>query len=296
MSAQQWFYVQDKQRKGPVDETELKRLLRTGALGQETLIWSAGMKEWLPAGRLDALQPGSADAAPAGETDASEKHLHLATPVTPDDWGPSKTARVVASLRRPRIEAPRPLAAKTVFVWIYNILRTVVVLGILGAIVYFWYISQQPVKLQTFTCEPGGFSISMPAIPALEIQTNKVFTFNIVSHTYFVEARGYGFFASYVDLPPEAAPGGKADNMLGGMREMLAEKSRCKLISDKRITLENYPGLAIEMDRLDGKGTVKVRTYLVGTRIYMYFIGIPRLEQDPAYIDRFMESFRLLKK
>jgi len=55
----EWFYSPDGQeRKGPVAESELKRLLAAGQLPSSTLVWSEGLASWVPAASLAALQPG----------------------------------------------------------------------------------------------------------------------------------------------------------------------------------------------------------------------------------------------
>lgn len=43
-----WFYAQNGQQQGPVSEFELSRLLSSGTISSETLIWKEGMPEWVP--------------------------------------------------------------------------------------------------------------------------------------------------------------------------------------------------------------------------------------------------------
>jgi len=45
-----WFYAHDGMPVGPVEETEFKRLVRSGVVGAETLVWREGMADWLPLG------------------------------------------------------------------------------------------------------------------------------------------------------------------------------------------------------------------------------------------------------
>ena len=40
---------------GPLRRDELAEAARAGRLQRETLVWSAGMPDWLPAGDLNAL-------------------------------------------------------------------------------------------------------------------------------------------------------------------------------------------------------------------------------------------------
>ena len=45
----EWFYLIVDQRQGPVDSDALERLLASGSLPPETLVWAAGMPGWEPA-------------------------------------------------------------------------------------------------------------------------------------------------------------------------------------------------------------------------------------------------------
>ena len=43
-----WFYAQDGQQKGPVDEGELDGLVRRGDIIASTLVWHSGLANWQP--------------------------------------------------------------------------------------------------------------------------------------------------------------------------------------------------------------------------------------------------------
>lgn len=57
-----WYYDLGGQRQGPVPEAELDRLLASGTISQNTLVWREGMADWTPL--KDARTTGD---APAGE-------------------------------------------------------------------------------------------------------------------------------------------------------------------------------------------------------------------------------------
>ncbi len=42
----QWYYVKDGERQGPVSEADLRQLLQTGEIKNDTLIWHEGMADW----------------------------------------------------------------------------------------------------------------------------------------------------------------------------------------------------------------------------------------------------------
>jgi hypothetical protein len=50
-----WWYVSNNQRKGPIDDEELRRLLIDGTLNSNSLVWKEGMEGWQPARQIDEL-------------------------------------------------------------------------------------------------------------------------------------------------------------------------------------------------------------------------------------------------
>jgi uncharacterized membrane protein len=70
-----WFYIQNGQRRGPVEEAELFRLAREGHLASDDLVWNPSMGEqWMPASSVPNLfalpatpSPGVPGATPNGD-------------------------------------------------------------------------------------------------------------------------------------------------------------------------------------------------------------------------------------
>jgi len=52
-----WYYVEAGQQAGPVDETQLNELSRSGKIQPDTLVWREGMTEWQP---YSAVKPAGA--------------------------------------------------------------------------------------------------------------------------------------------------------------------------------------------------------------------------------------------
>lgn len=59
-----WNYVQNGQPCGPVETSALQALLRDGTLAADTLVWQAGMTNWVPASTVPEFAP----ATPPGST------------------------------------------------------------------------------------------------------------------------------------------------------------------------------------------------------------------------------------
>jgi hypothetical protein len=54
----QWYYEANGEAMGPVWALEVKRMLETGAIGGNTLLWSEGLAEWTPASQIPAFRSG----------------------------------------------------------------------------------------------------------------------------------------------------------------------------------------------------------------------------------------------
>jgi hypothetical protein len=64
-----WYYALNGQQKGPVEQSELERLIREGELSAASLVWREGMPQWRPCSEvLESSTPlaGLVGAAPGG--------------------------------------------------------------------------------------------------------------------------------------------------------------------------------------------------------------------------------------
>jgi|GEM_PF-4988714 len=51
--ADQWFYVENGQQRGPVSAQELARVIQSRTAGVDPLVWRAGMAEWIPFSKVN---------------------------------------------------------------------------------------------------------------------------------------------------------------------------------------------------------------------------------------------------
>ena len=58
-----WYYSEDGKQVGPIDETELNRLVTLGAVRSDTLVWHEGLPSWQPLGVVRGMHPAAAVAA-----------------------------------------------------------------------------------------------------------------------------------------------------------------------------------------------------------------------------------------
>lgn len=59
-----WYVAMDGEQQGPFDEPTVRQLKNAGRIDASTLVWSAGMADWVPAGQTHLIQgPAPAPAA-----------------------------------------------------------------------------------------------------------------------------------------------------------------------------------------------------------------------------------------
>ncbi len=58
-----WYYSDGVKQIGPVEETELNRLVTLGAIRSDTLVWHEGLTSWQPLGVVRGMHPAAAVAA-----------------------------------------------------------------------------------------------------------------------------------------------------------------------------------------------------------------------------------------
>jgi len=63
-----WYYADQGQQKGPVQEEALDDLVRAGVVREETMVWHRGMTNWQPHAAVRAVQPSRIATADAAET------------------------------------------------------------------------------------------------------------------------------------------------------------------------------------------------------------------------------------
>jgi len=51
-----WYYVQNNQQAGPVEELEIINLIRKKAINENTLVWNKEMIDWERAGKIDHFE------------------------------------------------------------------------------------------------------------------------------------------------------------------------------------------------------------------------------------------------
>jgi GYF domain 2 len=80
-----WFYVQEGRRKGPLALAELVALILGGDLPEDTLIWHAGLAEWVKANSVEEIQRELPPPIPGKEADQPDEFPAQSRQNTPVD-------------------------------------------------------------------------------------------------------------------------------------------------------------------------------------------------------------------
>lgn len=62
-----WHYVLNGQAHGPVDASEIRSLLKSGALGADAIVWKEGMADWVPVTSITEFASAIPRPKPAAE-------------------------------------------------------------------------------------------------------------------------------------------------------------------------------------------------------------------------------------
>ena len=142
------------------------------------------------------------------------------------------------------------------------------------------------------TSKELGFSVQMPGTPNEEpLQTLQARYGRVFLHVYTVRTGKAFYFVSQaemnnykVDLPVETFRRG---------REKLLSMLKAKLVGEKKINLNGFPGSEYTAKTSDG-GILKVRTFIGRTKGYQIACAAKKSDAASPDLNRFLTSFRLV--
>lgn len=150
---------------------------------------------------------------------------------------------------------------------------------------------EPPFGWEVIHSEKGGYSIWLPGKPR-ETETNAATGTHVTRQMQWQDkSTNLNYIASVADYghrifdDPETALDNARD---GGVRASGGE-----LLSEKQITLGRYPGRELRISPGMSKNIIRVRIYIVGSRMYQLMAGGPERVIDGAPAENFFGSFRL---
>jgi len=144
---------------------------------------------------------------------------------------------------------------------------------------------------KTYTYPADGFSVSLPADPQIETRYMPIAGGKSETRSYqagFGEAGGLmvGMF-NLVSIVPGKTP----EQVLQDGKNGALAQTQAHLISEKKITLGDAPGL--EMVAENQSMHMKARLFLSGARVYSVVEAYP-IGKPFAHAEEFLQSFRLV--
>ncbi|SEU24951.1 hypothetical protein [Stigmatella erecta] len=147
-------------------------------------------------------------------------------------------------------------------------------------------------QIQTVGGPDKGFTVQMPGSPQSTSNKITIPSGDILIETLSSEIDGITYSLLTYEYPVKFVAARSPEALLNSDgRDALINQVKGTLKSEEPITLDGYPGKAFIMG--SDRGDVRVRTYLVGPRLYtllgVYNPGIP----SPS-VDAFLQSFTLI--
>ncbi len=147
-----------------------------------------------------------------------------------------------------------------------------------------------------FRSEAGGYSVEMPGTPKEASQNQPTPVGDIAFNSATCEGSGYGFTAAYSDFPEAVVKNARVQSLLEGARDGAVRNVNGKLENSRSLEVEGFPAMELTFSIPDKKLKAKQRIVLVHSRLYQVLAGQSDSSYDEAEIDRFLNSFKLLKK
>ena len=141
-----------------------------------------------------------------------------------------------------------------------------------------------------FACQEGNFSALFPGAPKEKIQNELIFKV----HSFVFEKRKAAYLVLYVDYPEKLHVSPTVQTFDGARNGALGKDG--KLLQEKPITVEGFPGREIQIEKKDGEEFVVDRYFLAANRLYQVMVVVSKQDESSTNIPYFLNSFSLLKK
>lgn len=146
-----------------------------------------------------------------------------------------------------------------------------------------------------FTSKEGLFRVLMPGTPKQHTAEAESDFGKGVLHMNTAQADRTLYGAHYLDYPAEIkkAP---IQKVLDASRDGALANLEGKLVSEKDIKLDKYPGREVQIEVAEGKRLFRARVYLVEQRMYQVVVFGTKAAATSKEADKFIDSFTLTKK
>jgi serine/threonine protein kinase len=143
---------------------------------------------------------------------------------------------------------------------------------------------------------PGDFlSVALPGKPVSKTATMRVGGMMLTQFHYTVKDGRSGYMVGYVDLPRQDFTEKDLDVFAGRITERLKPLQNSKLIAQKRITLDGFPGVESEFEGEQNQELMHylARFYMVQRRVIALGVMVPPEHAGSEKVKTFFDSLRL---
>jgi len=140
-----------------------------------------------------------------------------------------------------------------------------------------------------FNSDEGRFSVLMPVIPEDKTETTQSSHGPYTTHLFIVRDDINVYLIGWVDYDPSFNFNRQAE--LEANRDNFVKGVNAKLISNHATVVDGYSALEFTAETEDR--IFISRVYMVGRRPYQIVIGSPKGQNDPAIVNRFLNSFKV---
>lgn len=138
-----------------------------------------------------------------------------------------------------------------------------------------------------FSSDLGGFAVSMPGTPQEKTKTDDD---GSIERSFLLSLGKSSYYVHYTDIPDIDKLNAEAvKDLLDKMPAVFVEGAEGKLVTERNVILNGYPGKEFEFTLNDGRAG-KARVYMVKQRLFI----IVGMSSEPENSQKFLESFRLL--
>jgi hypothetical protein len=152
------------------------------------------------------------------------------------------------------------------------------------------------VDWKPFSPKDGAFTTLFPAPP--EEHTKPINTpqgmLDLVYYEAEMPGRDGKLLVGFTEFAASSIKAGSEDKRLDHARDGAVASTKGKLLREKSLLLDNYPGRELEIE-IEGKARVVLRLYAVKNRLYQVVVaGSPEFVASPDAL-KFLTSFKIAK-
>ena len=168
--------------------------------------------------------------------------------------------------------------------------KNLVFSAILILIVFAFVSAQEKVALTEFTSANGKFSVKMPGKPQDQSEQIDSQDGPLDVHTFGVDVGKYGYVVQYNDYS-DPVTSDEIEKILSAVRDGGSKQIQGKIVSEKTITRNGFPGKSIQVE--SGDLVYFEDCYMAGQRLYQVIFSMPVGEKMPPEAEEFRSSFQI---